>query len=1177
MPTSSPQALMATISHGILLFSSLFSIAAAQSRLLNNITLNSSLSPTTNPTLWLSPSNRFAIGFYPQGTGFAVGVWLVGPSGKRVIVWTANRDDSPVSANSSLVLRSNGGLVLQSGGKDKTISNTTESVSFASMLDSGTFALYNSDSQIIWGTFDSPTDTILGGQRLSAGKHLISSGSEINQSSGRFLMAMQTDGNLVSYKIIEPLTTEDAYWASGTDRRGNNVTLNLDDNGFMYLLDTTGSNIFNLTKGFVARIQNTTTNIYRGTLGVDGVFRLYLHRFERNGSTTESVLWSLPSEICDVKGFCGHNSYCIGNETHANCRCPPGFHFVDPSQQYLGCDRTFTGEDCIAKKEGVKYDIFSMTNTLWKEDPYAFKSSMSEEACREECLQDCDCEAALFNNRKCYKQKLPLQYWRRKLDGSTKTFVKFGLKPEQPCRSKKELRKEIMIVSAALVSFSFVVLAISGCLIYRNRVGSYKLLSETTKNGNESEDFAPRQFTYCELEKATDGFKEELGKGGFGTVYRGVLPKGGRVVAVKRLDREIKEGDREFRTEMRAIGRTHHRHLIGLLGFCAEGSHRLLVYEYMSNGSLANLLFTTENRPNWNNRMRIAMEIAKAILYLQDDCETPIIHCDIKPQNILLDDSYHAKISDFGLAKLMKQDQTKTFTGIRGTRGYVAPEWHKNLPVTLKADVYSFGIVLLEIISCRRNVEIDAEDEEKILSYWVYDCFEAGKLHKLVNFHEEVDKKSLEEMVKVGLWCIQDKPSLRPSIKRVVMMLEGTIDIPPPPPPTSFVNESMVMAFVKYGNGNGDPGTIGDGMKPEGPELPSKRKKELRKEIIIVSAGLVSCFIVVLAISCFLIYRHTIRSYELLSETIKNGDESEDFAPWPFANDKLEKATDGFKELGTLPKGGRVVAVKRLDRVVEEEDRELRTEMRAIGRTYHRNLVRLLGRNGGTTERVLLSLHTEICEVKSLCGRNSYCIGNGTHANCHCPPGSDFVDPSQQSLGCDRTFTGEDCIAKEEDVKYDIFRMTNTEWKNDPCAILSSLSEDDCHCEAALFNDQNCYKQKLPLQYWRTKSDISVTAFVKYGDGNGDPGPPDDGVKPELPRKSKKELRKEIMISGELRKLVDSKEVDMRRLERMVKVGLWCIQDEPSLRPSMKKVVLMLEGTVEIPTPPSPTSFLSSI
>uniref|UniRef100_A0A2N9EYK6 Protein kinase domain-containing protein n=1 Tax=Fagus sylvatica TaxID=28930 RepID=A0A2N9EYK6_FAGSY len=303
------------------------------------------------------------------------------------------------------------------------------------------------------------------------------------------------------------------------------------------------------------------------------------------------------------------------------------------------------------------------------------------------------------------------------------------------------------------------------------------------------EDVGPRSFTYAELERVTDNFKEELGRGAFGIVYKGAIGNGNEICSCQETGEIcwwiVKES---FRTEMKVIGRTHHKNLICLLGYCHDGSNRLLVYEYMSNGSLADILFTPGNKPCWDERIEIAYNVAKGILYLHEDCVPQIIHCDIKPQNILMDENMCAKISDFGLAKLLKSDQTKTLTGIRGTRGYVAPEWLRKVShVTVKVDVYSFGIVLLEIICCRKSVDSDLPENEAILEEWTYDCFERGELSKLVN-DEKVDNRQLERMVKVALWCILDDPSLRPSMKKVLLMLEGTMDIPIPPNPTSVLS-----------------------------------------------------------------------------------------------------------------------------------------------------------------------------------------------------------------------------------------------------------------------------------------------------------------------------------------------------------------------------------------------------
>ncbi|KAK9111300.1 hypothetical protein Scep_018819 [Stephania cephalantha] len=225
---------------------------------------------------------------------------------------------------------------------------------------------------------------------------------------------------------------------------------------------------------------------------------------------------------------------------------------------------------------------------------------------------------------------------------------------------------------------------------------------------------------------------------------------------------------------MRVIGKTHHKNLVKLLGYCQSGSnHQLLVYEDTSKGSPVNFLFNSDHQqiPSWDERLKIALNVARGILYLHEECETQIIHCDIKLQNILMDDSGCAKIGDVGLAKLLKPGQTNTFTGIRGTRGYVAPEWHRNLPVTVKVDVYSFGIVLLEIVCCRRNLDMNRSEDEAVLADWVYVCFENGELGKLVSSEDQQQK--------------------------VMLMLEGTIDIPTPPSPSSFLSSIINLDTKK--------------------------------------------------------------------------------------------------------------------------------------------------------------------------------------------------------------------------------------------------------------------------------------------------------------------------------------------------------------------------------------------
>jgi serine/threonine protein kinase len=322
-----------------------------------------------------------------------------------------------------------------------------------------------------------------------------------------------------------------------------------------------------------------------------------------------------------------------------------------------------------------------------------------------------------------------------------------------------------------------------------------KKITKSNHNGSVVE-MNLRSFTYKELEEATNGFNEELGRGAFGIVYKGAIKMGSDsdvLVAVKKLHIVAPERDKEFKAEVNIIGKTHHKNLVRLIGFCDEGQQRLLVYELLSHGTLASFLFG-DLKPVWNQRIQIAFGIVRGLLYLE--CSTQIIHCDIKPQNILLDEHYNARISDFGLAKLLLMDQSQTHIAIRGTKGYVAPEWFRNMPITSKVDVYSFGVLLLEIICCRKSVDMESGEEDKaILTDWAYDCFREGTLDVLVEYDREAmdDMKKVERFVKVAIWCIQEDPSLRPIMRKVMQMHEGVVDVPIPPCPSPFTTTNSLL------------------------------------------------------------------------------------------------------------------------------------------------------------------------------------------------------------------------------------------------------------------------------------------------------------------------------------------------------------------------------------------------
>ncbi|RLM65299.1 G-type lectin S-receptor-like serine/threonine-protein kinase [Panicum miliaceum] len=303
-------------------------------------------------------------------------------------------------------------------------------------------------------------------------------------------------------------------------------------------------------------------------------------------------------------------------------------------------------------------------------------------------------------------------------------------------------------------------------------------------------------FRYRDLQRATGDFSDKIGAGGFGSVFKGSLNTS-TTIAVKRLHGSCR-AEKQFRAEVSSIGILQRTNLVKMIGFCCERDRRLLVYEHMPNLSLDVHLFRSKSNAaaltlSWSTRYRVALGVARGLAYLHESCRDCVIHCDVKPQNILLDGSFRPKIAGFGMAKLMARDLSRVLTTARGTVGYLAPEWISGMPVTPKVDVYAYGMVLLEIVSGRMNSEEEcgggggSEDDDEVVYFPVLVARKLleGDVMSLVDRRLSGDAvvEEVERACKVACWCIQDNEADRPAMGKVVQILEGLVEVDMPPTP----------------------------------------------------------------------------------------------------------------------------------------------------------------------------------------------------------------------------------------------------------------------------------------------------------------------------------------------------------------------------------------------------------
>uniref|UniRef100_I1J9S8 Receptor-like serine/threonine-protein kinase n=2 Tax=Glycine max TaxID=3847 RepID=I1J9S8_SOYBN len=727
----------------------------------------------------------------------------------KTVVWSAKTEYKLATApTGSHVQITKEGLSLTSPEGDSIWRAKPEAtVSEGAMLNNGNFVLLNGGSEYenMWQSFDNPTDTLLPNQslQLGLGGVLTSRFTDTNYTTGRFQLYFQ-DFNVMLSPLAFPsqLRYNPYYHAINDASVGNASRLVFDKSGEIYVETTGGTR--NRILPQVDNTLDTEVNYYRATLDFSGVFTLYAHPRNTSGQPRWRIMNYVPDNICDAifndygSGSCGYNSYCSMENDRPTCNCPYGYSLVDPSNESGGCQPNFTlacGADVQQPPEEL-YEMHVAKNFNFPLGDYEKVEPYSQQECQQACLHDCMCAVAILEVDTCWMKRLPLGNGRQlPIRDQHFVYIKTRLSPdfypglanrELPAApdSKKENRAKSIILGsliASLVVNSILLAAVALFFLLKPKLKKVIQASALLETNLHS-------FSFEALKEATEDFCKELGRGSCGIVYKGKLETADscNVIAVKRLDRLAQEREKEFRTELSAIGKTSHKNLVRLIGFCDQGINRLLVYEFMSNGTLADILFG-HSKPIWNLRVGFVLGIARGLVYLHEECDSAIIHCDIKPQNILIDEHFNAKISDFGLAKLLLFDQSRTNTMIRGTRGYVAPEWFKNVAVTVKVDVYSFGVMLLENICCRRSVmTMEPEEEEKaILTDWAYDCCVEGRLHALVENDREAlsDIGRLQRWVKIAIWCIQEDPEMRPTMGKVNQMLEGLVEVANPPSP----------------------------------------------------------------------------------------------------------------------------------------------------------------------------------------------------------------------------------------------------------------------------------------------------------------------------------------------------------------------------------------------------------
>ncbi|GLJ32898.1 hypothetical protein SUGI_0662670 [Cryptomeria japonica] len=728
---------------------------------------------TGNQTI-ISKNGTFELGFFnPNGTSnWYVGIWYANMAAKTY-VWVANRETPARNRSSVLKLSKEGDLGLfDPTGASLWSVNVTKKAFQAVILDSGNFVMLSVDnkSEIVWQSFDHPVDTVLPGMRFGGQQKLVSWKSSLDPAPGLFSCHVDQSG---PKQLLLTWNNSVQYWTSGT----------WDGKVFSQIPEMTNKGSYNIS------VENTKSGLYVTYTLMPILSRFVLAKsgeLQQYGLLNDSRIWNLfwtqPRDQCAVYGLCGAYGSCNSNNIQF-CSCVEGF---TPREIQAWDSLESWSSGCVRKsplncdaKNGSTDGFLEPSVTSPDVDSASSYPATTSKDCQKACLLNCSCTAFTFNPSTglCYIWSGDLLNMRKsELKSNSNVFIRVAASAlPKSDKSPSSKNKTAAIVGGVLGGVVALAIALG---IFTFLVRRRQRVIEPQKWAESSNPLL-RTFTYKELKTATRNFTQKLGGGESGSVHKGSLSDNTQV-AVKRIGNS-RDGEKRFQKELSTVGRLKHQNLIELRGFCSEVSQNLLVYEYMPNGSLDSFLFDNSKAQykvlDWNTRFQIALGTAKGIAYLHDK---EIVHCDIKPENILLGAKFSPKVGGLGLAKIEGVAFSHEETFIRGTRGYLAPEWMSGLPITAKADVYSFGMTLLEIIAGRRNSNLIVESSSMFFQAWSAEQIKRG--NSLLSeedgdlVHGNSEGEEIRRATMVGGWCVQEREEARPHMLQVIKFLQDPLD-----------------------------------------------------------------------------------------------------------------------------------------------------------------------------------------------------------------------------------------------------------------------------------------------------------------------------------------------------------------------------------------------------------------